>query len=102
MNSGRLVAIASALISLAALAIAISEFEGIMTVIALFSLVFGLVLTLPLVMLCEDILVLIGSGDVTGISCDYMVWIMVGTPVFVMNGAVAGLLRGEGRPRCPR
>ena len=41
MNSGRLVAIASALISLAALAIAISEFEGIMTVIALFSLVFG-------------------------------------------------------------
>ena len=62
----------------------------------LFSLVFGLVLTLPLVMLCEDILVLIGSGDVTGISCDYMVWIMVGTPVFVMNGAVAGLLRGEG------
>lgn len=62
----------------------------------LFSLAFGLVLTLPLVMLCEDILVAIGSGDVTGISCDYMVWIMVGTPVFVMNGAVAGLLRGEG------
>ena len=62
----------------------------------LFSLVFGILLTPVLVLLCEDILVLIGSGDITGVSEDYMMWIMVGTPALILNGAVSGLLRGEG------
>ena len=69
--------------------------QGTMQTI-LFSLVFGIILTPILVLFCSDILVAVGSGDVTDVSYDYMIWIMVGTPVFVMNGAVAGLLRGEG------
>lgn len=65
----------------------------------IFAVVFGVALTPLLVVLCEDILVAVGSGDITGISTDYMIWIMVGTPALVVNGAVAGLLRGEGAAR---
>ena len=65
----------------------------------LFSLIFGIVLTPILVLLCRDILILVGSGDVTDVSYDYMLWIMVGTPVFIINGAVTGLIRGEGAAR---
>ena len=43
MNTGRVVAAASALISLIALVLSVYNFEGIMAVIALFSLVFGIV-----------------------------------------------------------
>ena len=65
----------------------------------LFSLIFGILLTPILVLLCRDILVLVGSGDVTDVSYDYMIWIMLATPVFILNGAVAGLIRGEGAAR---
>lgn len=65
----------------------------------LFGLVFGIVLTPFLMFLCEDILVAVGSGDVTSTAFDYMIWIMLGTPVFIVNGVVAGLLRGEGAAR---
>lgn len=65
----------------------------------LFGLVFGIVLTPFLLFFCEDILVAVGSGDVTTTSVDYMMWIMLGTPVFIVNGVVAGLLRGEGAAR---
>ena len=65
----------------------------------LFSLVFGAILAPILVLTCEDLLVLVGSGDVTQQSYDYMVWLAAGTPVLVLNGAVAGLLRGEGAAR---
>ncbi len=65
----------------------------------LFSLVFGAILAPILVLTCEDLLVLVGSGDVTQQSYDYMVWLAAGAPVLVLNGAVAGLLRGEGAAR---
>ena len=72
--------------------------QGTMQTI-IFSLVFGIVLTPILVLFCSDILVAVGSGDVTDVSYDYMIWIMLGTPVFILNGAVAGLIRGEGAAR---
>ena len=72
--------------------------QGTMQTI-LFSLVFGIILTPILVLFCSDILVAVGSGDVTDVSYDYMIWIMLGTPVFILNGAVAGLIRGEGAAR---
>lgn len=72
--------------------------QGTMQTI-IFSLVFGILLTPILVLFCSDILVAVGSGDVTDVSYDYMIWIMLGTPVFILNGAVAGLIRGEGAAR---
>ena len=43
MDSGRVVAISSAIISLVALALAIVEYEGLMTVTAVFAIGFGLI-----------------------------------------------------------
>lgn len=62
----------------------------------LFSLVFGLALTPVLYLLMDPILGIIGADDINGLASEYMVYVVLMTPVLILNGAVAGLLRGEG------
>ncbi len=62
----------------------------------MFAVIFGIVLAPILVLLSEDILVLIGSGDVTAVATDFLVPMVAATPIFVISGVIAGLLRGEG------
>ncbi len=73
--------------------------EGCARHALVFSIVFGLVLTPFLVLFCRDILVLIGSGDVTDPAYDYMITMVAFTSVLIMNGVVCGMLRGEGAAR---
>lgn len=76
-----------------------AEASGCSMQAILIGLVFGIALAPLLSFLCRDILVAVGSGDVTDPAYDYMIWIMAATPVFILNGVVAGLVRGEGAAR---
>ena len=60
------------------------------------SVVVSAVLTPFLVFFCEDILEILGSEGFTDVAYDYMIVIMITAPLFIINGAIAGLLRGEG------
>ncbi len=40
-------------------------------------------------------LVLIGSGDITGVSYNSIIWIIAGTSALVLSGVVARIIRGE-------
>lgn len=76
-----------------------AEAAGCSVHVLVIGLVFGVVLAPILSFFCRDILIAVGSGDVTGLSYDYMIWIMAATPVFILNGVVAWLIRGEGATR---
>ena len=66
---------------------------------AVFSLVFGLLLLPILLPTMDPILSVIGSEDINGLASDYMLYIVLMSPILILNGTMAGLLRGEGAAR---
>lgn len=65
----------------------------------IFAVVFGLILTPAMVVAIDPILSVIGSPDINGLSSEYMMPICCSISLFILNGTMAGLLRGEGAAR---
>ena len=65
----------------------------------LFAIVFGLLLTPLLYLSMWPILDVIGSPDINSLAAEYMGAIVLSSTVFIVSGAMAGLLRGEGGAR---
>ncbi len=75
------------------------EAEGLLPQTLVLSVIVGLVVMLPLLLFLRPILGLMSLGDVADLCMQYITPIILSTPVFVLNGAVAGMLRAEGAAR---
>lgn len=72
------------------------EAESIIAQTLVLSLALGLIAIVPLFLALDPMLSLMSADDIANLCLDYILPIVFSTPIYVLNGAVAGLLRAEG------
>ncbi len=75
------------------------EAEGLLPQTLVLSVIVGIVVMVPLLLLIGPIIGLMSVDGLEDLCMQYMLPILVSTPVFILNGAVAGMLRAEGAAR---
>ncbi len=73
--------------------------EALLPQTLVLSVIVGIVIMVPLLIFVRPILIAISLGDVADMCMDYLLPVVISSPVFVLNGAVAGMLRAEGAAR---
>ena len=75
------------------------EAESLVIQTLALSIIVGLVITVPLYLSLDPLMDAMSAGDVAEHCREYIVPIIFSSVIFVLNGAVAGLLRAEGAAR---
>ena len=72
------------------------EAESMVSQTIVLSLAIGIIITIPFLLSLGPLMDAMSAGDVEGYCRDYIVPVILSSTVYVLNGAVAGLLRAEG------